>query len=108
MARPTVGPGVNLGPRVSAPGVIVNTGGTVGIGQQHPATVVEVSEVFYYKHTQSSPAGDWTIHHQLGKRPNISVYDQDGREVMIEIEHLDDNTAHIIWPTPTSGAAYCS
>lgn len=120
MSPVVVGPGIDLNAPVTAftfptgPGVgegivlasAVPSGAIINV----PKTIVEtiIAENFYYEHIQSAPAAEWTINHNLGKRPNISVYDSEGDEVLVAVEHTDVNTAHIYWPAPTTGAAYCS
>lgn len=105
---PRVGPSVSLtrGPRVSG-SVPLQSTTTASAPVVQPPTVVIIAESFYYRHSQAAPASEWTIVHNLGKRPNISVF-VGGDEVLVPVQHLDDNTAHIIWPAPTAGEAYCS
>lgn len=120
MSTVSVGPGVSLsgavpsyavqsGPRVGQSVNIASTGLSGAISNV-PKTVVEVvvSESFYFEYAQTTPASEWTITHNLGKRPNVSVYDSEGDEVLIDVEHLNNNTIHILWPVPTSGSVICS
>ncbi len=98
-AAPHVGSGIVLAP-TAASGAITNV----------PKTVVEtvIAENFYYEGTQTTPASEWTFTHNLGKRPNVTVYDSDGDEILIDVEHVNLNTIHIIWPVPTAGSVICS
>ena len=104
--RPSTGPSVTVGGTTSGTPVTRTTTST-GTSVPQAPTVVIVAESFYYKHTQTAPASEWTILHNLGKRPNISVF-VDGDEVLVNVQHISDNTAHIIWPAPVAGEAYCS
>lgn len=62
----------------------------------------------YYKHVQTVPAGEWIIQHNLGLKPNITVYSASGEEVGMPVQQIDNNTAHVIWPAPAAGFAICS
>ncbi len=97
MPKPVIGPGVTVGRRA-----------TVGVSVPQAPTVVVVAESFYYEHVQSVASANWTIQHNLGKKPNISVYDDEGREQLVNVEHLSNNVAHINWSQPTAGSAICS
>lgn len=47
----------------------------------------------------------WTIPHNLGRKPVISVALPDGEVIGCRVRHLDDNTASIEFGSPTSGVA---
>lgn len=83
-------------------------GPTVAVSTPQTATVVVVSESFYYKHVQSNPSSEWLITHNLGKEPNFTVHDSDGDEVLIGVDVTGDNTARVLWPNPTTGYVICS
>ena len=120
MSTVTVGPGISLSGPVLASTVQIGP----GVGQaltmgsptlsgavtNVPKTIREViiAESFYYEHEQTAPASEWTVTHNLGKRPNVSVIDSDGEEVLVEVDHIDMNTIHILWPTPSTGTVICS
>lgn len=57
--------------------------------------------------TQGSAASTWTIAHNLGKHPNISIYTVGGVEVEAAIIHLSSNVAQILFDAPFSGYAVC-
>ena len=46
-----------------------------------------------YIHHQTVPAHHWDIHHNLGGRPAITVYTDEGNEVPMGITHINDNYA---------------
>lgn len=54
-----------------------------------------------YTHAQTTAATVWTIPHNLGKRPSVSVVDTLEEEVWPDVKYIDDNTVQI-----THGAAY--
>lgn len=120
MSPVNVGPGISLNGSVTGSqvvsgakvGVAVTLSSTVASGavSNVPKTIKEViiAESFYYEHVQIAPAATWTINHNLGKKPNISVYDGNGDEVLIPVTHVNDNTAQVNWSQPSTGRAYCS
>lgn len=58
-----------------------------------------------YEHTQSQPASLWTIAHNLGFRPSVSVRTDGGLEVIADIQHLSSNTLTVTLLAPLSGTA---
>lgn len=60
-----------------------------------------------YRHIQSSPLSLWTIAHNLGRRPSVSVTTVGGVGVMEpEVLHLSDNTLTLTFDDPLSGEAH--
>lgn len=62
----------------------------------------------HYEHDQLSPQSVWTISHNLGKYPSISVVDSGGNVVIGEIEHIDNNNVTLTFSSAFSGKAYCN
>ena len=60
----------------------------------------------HYTHTQSSAAAEWTVTHNLGKHPAVSVVDSAGTEVVGDVEYIDINTCKLIFSAAFSGKAY--
>jgi hypothetical protein len=60
-----------------------------------------------YTHTQISPLTTWTVAHNLGFRPNITITTTGGQEVWGEVLHLSANTLTVSFDTPLAGAATC-
>ena len=60
----------------------------------------------HYTHTQSTPSAAWTITHNLGKRPAVTVVDSGGNEWQTAVEHLSDNALVVRFTAPFSGYAY--
>jgi hypothetical protein len=57
---------------------------------------------------QSSALPVWTVAHNLGYRPIVSVYSTGGVEIIGgEIVHLSVNTLQITFDIPFAGAARC-
>lgn len=61
-----------------------------------------------YTHTQLVPAATWTVPHNLGYYPAISVITEEGTVVYADIQHSSTATAVITFPSPTSGTASCT
>ena len=58
-----------------------------------------------YDHTQASPAAVWTVNHNLGYMPDVSVFTSGGLEVEAEILHLSSNQTQITMLVPMAGFA---
>ena len=55
---------------------------------------------------QSTAAAVWTITHNLGKRPSISVVDSAGTNVMGAVNHISNNELTITFSAAFKGTAY--
>lgn len=62
----------------------------------------------HYTHTQAVPASVWTVAHNLGKRPAVTVVDSSGREVEGDVQHGSATTLTITFSAAFSGTAYCN
>jgi len=60
----------------------------------------------FYQHTQSTPSASWTITHNLGKKPSVTVVDSGGTEWQTEVQHIDENQCIARFSAPFSGKAY--
>ena len=65
-------------------------------------------EITSYKHVQSIPSDIWTINHNLGFYPNISIVDSSGRSVEGDINYIDMNTVEASFAGAFAGEAYLS
>jgi hypothetical protein len=61
-----------------------------------------------YVHTQTVVSNDWTINHNLGFFPNVTILDNDSPPRIIEadIRYLNTSSVRIIMNTSMSGTAY--
>ena len=59
-----------------------------------------------YIHTQTAPATTWTIQHNLGRYPSVTVVDSGNSEVIPNITYVDQNTVTATFGSATSGKAY--
>jgi hypothetical protein len=73
-----------------------------------PDAVVTGSGDKHYTHTQSTPSSSWSITHNLGKRPSVTVVDSAGTEWVVEVQHLSDNACIAKFAHAFSGKAYCN
>lgn len=62
----------------------------------------------YYRHNQAVALDTWTINHNLGTEPNISVFSVGGREMIGEILHVSINITQVYFDAPVAGYAICS
>lgn len=70
--------------------------------------IVELDEIIdkNYKHTQTSSESTWYINHNLGKNPSVVTVDNYNREILGEVEYIDNNNLKIIFTSLNSGFAY--
>lgn len=69
--------------------------------------VIEVADQMYYEQDFVNSA-QWTVHHNLGQYPNVSILDTGGEEVFADVQHVDINTVVVTWPAPFTGKVVCS
>lgn len=66
--------------------------------------------VFYgastYVHSQGVASNTWTINHNLGKYPSVTVTDSTGRIVVGGVQYVDANTVILTFSGAFSGTAY--
>lgn len=61
-----------------------------------------------YQHIQLVATTSWVINHNLGFRPNVSVFDDNGANVEATIIHHSINQAEVQLLTPRAGTARLS
>lgn len=59
-----------------------------------------------YEHDQSSPSLVWSVAHNLGKRPSVSVVDTANTALVGLVDYTDDNNLTITFNVSSSGYAY--
>jgi hypothetical protein len=57
-------------------------------------------------HTQTLASDTWTVAHNLGKNPSVSIVDSAEEEVIGEVQHVDVNNIIIRFSAAFSGKAY--
>ncbi|HRY32123.1 MAG TPA: hypothetical protein P5531_04055 [Bacteroidales bacterium] len=78
---------------------------TVTPATESPTVNVEQTSDKYYRHTQALPAAVWTVTHNLGKRPSVTVTDTAGTQVEGQVDYVNSNTLTITFSAPFSGYA---
>jgi hypothetical protein len=61
-----------------------------------------------YEHSQGSASTIWTINHNLGYRPNVTLLTVGGVAFEGAITHTSNNQAVASFATPVAGSAICS
>ena len=56
--------------------------------------------------TQGTPAATWTITHNLGKFPSVSVVDSANTQVYGNVDYINDNSLTLTFTSAFSGKAY--
>lgn len=88
VAAPPVGTEVIVVPVAGPPGPPGAAGGAVFI------------------HTQTTPAGSWSITHNLGRHPGVVlVLTNDTHAVVTDVNHLSTAQLVLEFPTPVAGRA---
>lgn len=59
-----------------------------------------------YTHNQSSPSATWTITHNLGKYPSVTIVDSAGTQLLGQVVHDSINQVTATFTTAFSGKAY--
>lgn len=60
----------------------------------------------HFTFTQSTPSNTWTITHNLGKHPSITVVDSANNVVEGDYEYIDNNNVVLTFSGAFSGKAY--
>lgn len=58
-----------------------------------------------FEHNQISAAIAWTINHNLGFRPSVSILDTGGNEIEADVRHTSTNQLVIYFAIPLAGVA---
>lgn len=79
-----------------------------GDGASPFATAAQLANVGdkFYTHTQLAAADTWSIEHNLGKFPAVTVVDSGGSTVIGEIDYIDENNLTITFQSAFGGRAY--
>lgn len=82
-----------------------NTDRTITLNYRDTTFTADVYK-YAHIHNQSSASAQWTITHNLGKYPSVSVVDTSDAEVIGEVEYLSDTQLTVKFSAPFSGKAY--
>lgn len=61
-----------------------------------------------YRHQQSTPLATWTVVHNMGTRPAVTVTDHLDNQVLADVRYIDDNILQITHGLPMIGNVYCN
>lgn len=59
-----------------------------------------------YTHTQSVPSATWSIEHNLGRHPSVSVVDSAGNVIYANVTYTSDNALVVTFSAAFGGKAY--
>lgn len=59
-----------------------------------------------YRYNQLSSSAEWTITHNLGKYPSVTIVDSADRVVVGEVEYISTNQLKVSFNAAFSGKAY--
>lgn len=59
-----------------------------------------------YTHNQMASSSVWTVNHNLGKKPSVTVVDTADTVFIGEIDYINDNSLVLTFAFPFSGKAY--
>lgn len=79
-----------------------------GIDWRIMASSEESAPKLAYTHVQPVPANTWTVVHNLGYRPNVTVVDTADTVITPGVTYLDVNTVSLYFVGLTAGKAFCS
>lgn len=75
-------------------------------GIWRPATVSGDGGVASLVFTQNTPAATWSIPHNLGRYPQVTVVDTSGRRLLPDLEYPSLTAVTVTHAEPLAGAAY--
>lgn len=64
------------------------------------------SDAGFYVHKQIVASDTWTVNHDLGRKPSVTVYDSSNKVIMAEVEYSGDQSLYIRFNKALEGAAY--
>ena len=59
-----------------------------------------------YTHNQIAASTDWTITHNLGRYPSVTIVDSGGNVVIGDVEYMDSNNITVHFTAAFGGKAY--
>lgn len=78
---------------------------TITINRQNAPAISDFRK-YAHMHTQTLASATWTVAHNLGKNPSVSIVDSAEEEVIGEVQHIDMNNLVIRFSAAFSGKAY--
>ena len=81
-----------------------STGAPLGISQTTIDQINRGGDTFVFEMGEAQK--DWTIQHNLDKRPSVTVVDSSGAAITCAVDYIDENTVQIHFNAPFKGFAY--
>jgi hypothetical protein len=78
------------------------------VNKSYADSLVPVPPAISYTHNQGVPAATWSVAHNLGFYPNVTVVDSSGSSVIGDVQYTDSNNLIITFSGGFSGYAYLS
>lgn len=69
---------------------------------------IKVKPQSLFIHSQTSASDFWTVNHNLGYNPNVTVFNEDNEKIIGTVTYTSANTLQITFSTAQSGKAYLS
>lgn len=97
--------------------VTLKDGATEVVQQPEPRAVVVMRGIpgppgsgggSTYTHTQSVASANWTVAHNLGRHPSITVVDMLGDQLCPDVRYVDADIVQITHSVPLVGRVYCN
>lgn len=79
-----------------------------GVTWQAVGEAAATTDGLAYTHVQTVAAATWTVVHDLGYRPNVTVVDTADTMIIPGLTYLDVNRVELHFSGATAGKAYCS
>jgi len=80
--------------------------GTLTDGQFYSIILFAGAQDVHFEFQQASGATVWTVNHNLGKFPSVTIKLSDGTQVQALVTHTNNNTLTITFSGENSGTAY--
>lgn len=88
--------------------IVVSAPGPQGPGGIDGVQAEDVIALVSYRHIQNASLASWTVVHNLGFYPNVTVFNSAGDQVEGNVVHNDNNSLTISFSTTMSGKAHLS
>lgn len=87
-------------------------GSSIAIHENNPTSHTDIrlslnSKATPYTHIQSTLSTNWTVNHNLGRHPSVTVILSDGTEVLGSVIHNGLNTLSVVFAKTVLGLVYC-
>ena len=109
---------ITLAPTLAVALTLSGGGSTLTLGPPAPTVMQALFEVLRgpagesgnvsFVHEQAIALAVWTVPHNLGRRPAVTVTDHLGRVIEPDLAYLDVNLVQITHGLPLAGFAYCN